>query len=792
MDIIPVIIMPDKITIIKTFGGGVQFNRRESVVLEELVALDEAIILQIINGDIQVHQRTITDAIIIGDDPDSPVIFSLSTEVWKEDQVGIEVNGVGFGFTQGSGNVRLTSQGRDEDDRITGNMTVTEWTPSKITFTAVLPQNGATDWPGYFDVSVIHDSDSESGTTQILIGPNQSTNASQTDAGFVQLTNSSPQTVIAGESAGTSYWCDTLLTEKTLTMKTGDTFIGGPNGGMRGAKDISHSNTPWSVDGNSWKLTGQTQSDTGNNPTRISNLSDWHEDNDRVGSIFIGPRNCQVRRGGSKANIEAAISTGSLATDSFDTVSGERWLKVNHNSHGKEFGQVVKLSGASAGGGITVDGFYVVVRFALNYYIIEHDSPATSTGSSGGSVSYTYDIRTHFDGGANNMWLNIDPTTDFDILATTTTEAFNGTANNVTIRGSRTTAFTGANDVTGFFPIYCYNQQAQNAVIQPGSSANGWMVQFLDVHHNKFNIRLRGNDGEIWDCKQNWAGQLGGGSGGSYLRRLEFAYNNVCNYAVGWEAGACKYALNSFIDIDQVTTHHNLGDSFWLDVNNDDCTLARIHGFENARYGIHFELTSTVNGVSISNCLLQTGFHRSHSYFRLLPGAFFISAAGGSAAEPIVIDGNQVEIPGTIDKDPTAGPENDGVNALAIYTDQRGNASDYITFSNNVVVYEGTGPGMPQSGMMWNGGPQSNVDAMTSTAVFTNNVYYHTGGSGDDIFHYVDNGPTNANKTFAEFKALGYDTDSTVNFNQTGGQITAAKSSWVRGDMPTWSDVQDT
>ncbi len=74
MDIIPVIIMPDKITIIKTFDGGVQFNRRESIVLEELVALDEVLILQVIDGSILVHQRTNTDFVEVGE-PDPSFVL---------------------------------------------------------------------------------------------------------------------------------------------------------------------------------------------------------------------------------------------------------------------------------------------------------------------------------------------------------------------------------------------------------------------------------------------------------------------------------------------------------------------------------------------------------------------------------------------------------------------------------------------------------------------------------------------------------------------------------------------
>ncbi len=277
-------------------------------------------------------------------------------------------------------------------------------------------------------------------------------------------------------------------------------------------------------------------------------------------------------------------------------------------------------------------------------------------------------------------------------------------------------------------------------------------------------------------------------------RRIEYAYNNTHHYQVGWEAGACKYAFHTSFDCDQVTSHHNLGDSFWLDINNDNVRIARVHGFENARYGIHFELTSAVNGVLITNCLQQGGQFRSHSYWRLLPASIFISAAGGTLGAPIVIEGNQIEVPDNKDFVPSrgAGTDDFAASGLAIYADNRAHVSDHIAFIGNVVIYEGKVDGMPQSGMMENSATTARVTAMQLTAAWGSNTYYHTGPDTDKIFHYVAGGTSNRSEDAAAWQAHGYDTDAILRFDQSAAQIAAAKSSWVWGDMPTWSFVKAT
>ncbi len=85
--------------------------------------------------------------------------------------------------------------------------------------------------------------------------------------------------------------------------------------------------------------------------------------------------------------------TGTL-TDPFETTNGSREVMVTDANHGAQRGDYVRFDGATAVGGITIDGEYQIKQIvSIDEYIIEHTSAATSTaGPGGGSVDYEYDI----------------------------------------------------------------------------------------------------------------------------------------------------------------------------------------------------------------------------------------------------------------------------------------------------------------------------------------------------------------------------------------------------------------
>ena len=74
-----------------------------------------------------------------------------------------------------------------------------------------------------------------------------------------------------------------------------------------------------------------------------------------------------------------------LGTDPFATVSGSTTVTVTDAAHGALNGDFVTFSGASTFNGVTLNGEYQVTLLSSSSYTIEASSPASGTGSGGGS-----------------------------------------------------------------------------------------------------------------------------------------------------------------------------------------------------------------------------------------------------------------------------------------------------------------------------------------------------------------------------------------------------------------------
>lgn len=95
---------------------------------------------------------------------------------------------------------------------------------------------------------------------------------------------------------------------------------------------------------------------------------------------------------GNKYDITPVISRGNLSGP-FDTTISSTTVTVNFTAHGLVENQKIKFSNAAAGGGITIDGEYVVnASPATNSFTITHSSAATSTASGTGGSNVDYDV----------------------------------------------------------------------------------------------------------------------------------------------------------------------------------------------------------------------------------------------------------------------------------------------------------------------------------------------------------------------------------------------------------------
>ena len=98
-----------------------------------------------------------------------------------------------------------------------------------------------------------------------------------------------------------------------------------------------------------------------------------------------------IERGGAYYDITPIRETATL-TDPFTTASGSAVVTVTDTSHGGTTGDFVTFSGASAVGGLTLNGNYQITVTDANTYTITAASNASSTATGGGTVTAKYEI----------------------------------------------------------------------------------------------------------------------------------------------------------------------------------------------------------------------------------------------------------------------------------------------------------------------------------------------------------------------------------------------------------------
>ena len=128
-------------------------------------------------------------------------------------------------------------------------------------------------------------------------------------------------------------------------------------------------------------------------PGLCRSLFSW-ADNSGVPRLGVGThKKLAILYGGGLYDITPIRTSGTLSADPFATTSGSTTVVVTHTSHGAGDGDTVILSGASAVGGVTPLGPYVITYINANSYSITVSSAAGSTTTGGGaSVAYRYEI----------------------------------------------------------------------------------------------------------------------------------------------------------------------------------------------------------------------------------------------------------------------------------------------------------------------------------------------------------------------------------------------------------------
>lgn len=98
-----------------------------------------------------------------------------------------------------------------------------------------------------------------------------------------------------------------------------------------------------------------------------------------------------LERGGDYFDITPIRATETLS-DPFETTNGSTTVVVTDAAGGFADGDFVTFSGASAVGGLTIDGEYQIALLTASTYSIEASSAATSSATGGGTVTAAYQI----------------------------------------------------------------------------------------------------------------------------------------------------------------------------------------------------------------------------------------------------------------------------------------------------------------------------------------------------------------------------------------------------------------
>jgi hypothetical protein len=99
-----------------------------------------------------------------------------------------------------------------------------------------------------------------------------------------------------------------------------------------------------------------------------------------------------IAYGGSYYDITPVVSTVTL-TNPFTTISGSATVTVSDISHGATDGTFVTYSGATAVGGLTLNGEYQITYVDVDTYTITAASNASSNATGGGTVTAAYQLN---------------------------------------------------------------------------------------------------------------------------------------------------------------------------------------------------------------------------------------------------------------------------------------------------------------------------------------------------------------------------------------------------------------
>jgi hypothetical protein len=433
---------------------------------------------------------------------------------------------------------------------------------------------------------------------------------------------------------------------------------------------------------------------------------------------------------------QGAVLSGAELVTSF-AKSGSAWVISGQTQEGAR-----NLTGYTADGAQR-GGFPETVFF--------DDKPLTPVDALSKLKAGTF----YFDYGADKIYLGSDPT-GHKVETGQSTFAFNGTADNVTIKN---------------LTIEKYNAPAQHSAVD-GGSGDGWVIQNNEIRLIYGVGANIGDNGKIIGNYIHDNGEMGldGGGANIVVQGNEIARNGYWSgIDMSWEGGGTKFTETTNLLVKDNYSHDNAGNGLWTDINNYKTTYDGNLVINNALGGISHEIS--YDAVIKNNTVIGNGFN---------------SIGDGTAGNPVWLWGGQIQVHNSPNVEVFGNYVNstNAGNGISLIEEDRGSGDRgaYLIRNENIhdnIIVNASGNG-------GNGG-ESNINNsayINGGSTWNNNKFYTTDGH----FNWGD-----ASNTYTQFEAA---TTGTNSFGSASSAPAAPSlSRWMPGSStttPAPTPVEDT
>ena len=255
----------------------------------------------------------------------------------------------------------------------------------------------------------------------------------------------------------------------------------------------------------------------------------WLDGDLGAGSVYIGVgtnTNYYIFFGGIYNDITPIIQTDIL-TNPFSTVNLSKTVTVTDSSYSPSVGDTVIFSGASAVGGITINGSYVITSIvSTSKYTITASSAATSAATGGGTVTAQYDypigntVYSIGTGWGAGPWGGASPpvvtnlgNNPFSISASSNVVTVTQVGHGLTT--GQYVAFTGATTITTVPTTYGYTPGTYNIVATNGAQLAGAIYDTIPANYLNTTFQITYVDADHYTItiqKTALANMTGGGN----------------------------------------------------------------------------------------------------------------------------------------------------------------------------------------------------------------------------------------------------------------------------------------